>query len=277
MSACRPRARWTSAVSATPTGCVGNADETAALELTVSGPTLRFHAPPTIALAGANMPMKLDGAPLPHNQAVTIGAGQVLSIGAIDGPGQRSYLAISGGIAAPEVLGSRATFALGKFGGHATGTLRTGEVLHLARTAAGCQARQRPGAAHPRVAGRRALWSARRSRLLPRPRISRRCSRPPTKCTSTPPAPVSASSARRRNGPAPDGGEAGLHPSNLHDNAYAVGAIDFTGDMPIILGPDGPSLGGFVCPAVMARDEAVEARPVQAGRHHPLCPRRPPR
>lgn len=61
-------------------------------------------------------------------------------------------------------------------------------------------------------------------------------------------------------GPAPkwartDGGEAGLHPSNLHDNAYAVGAIDFTGDMPIILGPDGPSLGGFVCPAVIARDE----------------------
>jgi urea carboxylase len=48
-----------------------------------------------------------------------------------------------------------------------------------------------------------------------------------------------------------DGGEAGLHPSNIHDNAYAVGAIDFTGDMPIILGPDGPSLGGFVCPFVL--------------------------
>ena len=41
-----------------------------------------------------------------------------------------------------------------------------------------------------------------------------------------------------------DGGEAGLHPSNIHDNAYAIGAIDFTGDMPVILGPDGPSLGG---------------------------------
>ena len=49
---------------------------------------------------------------------------------------------------------------------------------------------------------------------------------------------------------AADGGEAGLHPSNIHDNAYAIGAIDFTGDMPIILGPDGPSLGGFVCPVV---------------------------
>jgi urea carboxylase len=48
-----------------------------------------------------------------------------------------------------------------------------------------------------------------------------------------------------------DGGEAGLHPSNIHDNAYAVGSIDFTGDMPILLGPDGPSLGGFVCPGVV--------------------------
>ena len=48
-----------------------------------------------------------------------------------------------------------------------------------------------------------------------------------------------------------DGGEAGLHPSNIHDNAYAIGTVDFTGDMPVILGPDGPSLGGFVCPATI--------------------------
>src|SRR6185436_2174607 len=50
-----------------------------------------------------------------------------------------------------------------------------------------------------------------------------------------------------------DGGDAGLHPSNVHDNAYAIGAVDYTGDMPVILGPDGPSLGGFVCPAIVAR------------------------
>jgi len=52
-----------------------------------------------------------------------------------------------------------------------------------------------------------------------------------------------------------DGGEAGLHPSNIHDTAYAIGAVDFTGDMPIILGPDGPSLGGFVCPVVVCQAE----------------------
>ncbi len=56
-------------------------------------------------------------------------------------------------------------------------------------------------------------------------------------------------------GRATDGGEAGLHPSNIHDNAYSIGALDFTGDTPILLGPDGPSLGGFVCPVtVVAAD-----------------------
>jgi urea carboxylase len=53
----------------------------------------------------------------------------------------------------------------------------------------------------------------------------------------------------------PDGGEAGLHPSNIHDTAYTVGAVDFTGDMPILLGPDGPSLGGFVCPVTVTSGE----------------------
>ena len=80
----------------------------------------------------------------------------------------------------------------------------------------------------------------------------------------------SARTGVRLIGPRPqwartDGGEAGLHPSNIHDNAYAVGAIDFTGDMPIILGPDGPSLGGFVCPAVVASG-TLETRPVEARR-----------
>ena len=51
--------------------------------------------------------------------------------------------------------------------------------------------------------------------------------------------------------PRPDGGEAGLHPSNIHDTGYAFGTVDFTGDTPVVLGPDGPSLGGFTCPATV--------------------------
>ena len=62
-----------------------------------------------------------------------------------------------------------------------------------------------------------------------------------------------------------DGGEAGLHPSNIHDNAYAFGTIDFTGDMPVILGPDGPSLGGFVCPATVIRADLWKLGQLKAG------------
>jgi urea carboxylase len=70
----------------------------------------------------------------------------------------------------------------------------------------------------------------------------------------------SARTGVRLIGPKPmwaraDGGEAGLHPSNIHDTAYAIGTVDFTGDMPIILGPDGPSLGGFTCPVTIVTGE----------------------
>jgi urea carboxylase len=64
----------------------------------------------------------------------------------------------------------------------------------------------------------------------------------------------------RFNGPKPtfaraDGGEGGSHPSNVHDHIYAIGAVNFTGDMPIVLAQDGPSLGGFVCPATIVSTE----------------------
>jgi urea carboxylase len=80
----------------------------------------------------------------------------------------------------------------------------------------------------------------------------------------------SARTGVRLIGPKPrwareDGGEAGLHPSNIHDVPYAVGALDFTGDTPIILGPDGPSLGGFTCPAVVASGELWKVGQLRPG------------
>ncbi len=90
----------------------------------------------------------------------------------------------------------------------------------------------------------------------------------------------SARTGVRLNGPAPrwtreDGGEAGLHPSNVHDNPYAIGALDLTGDQPILLGPDGPSLGGFVCPVVVAvgeRWKLGQLRPGDTVRFQLLAP-----
>ncbi|MCF1707518.1 urea carboxylase [Tabrizicola sp. J26] len=232
---------------------VGNPPDTAALELTVNGPTLRFLTAARVALAGAAMRLTLNGED--HaGPMVDVPAGGVLSIGAIVGPGQRAYLAIAGGFAAPEVLGSRACFALGQFGGHATGTLKTGDVLHLANGPKGA-------VTPPEPADLTHDWDL---SVVYGPHGAPDFFRTSDIDTlfSTP-YEVHFNSARtgvRLIGPAPDwarpdGGEAGLHPSNLHDNAYAIGAIDFTGDMPIILGPDGPSLGGFVCPAVVAEED----------------------
>lgn len=234
---------------------VGNHDHTAALELTVSGPVLKFFSDTVIALAGAVMPMKLDGVELPHNQAVQIKAGQTLTIGSIAGAGQRAYLAVSGGFDAPLVMGSRATFGLGQFGGNATGTLRAGHVLRLARWN---QTDVLPATEPAELTREWSLGVLYGPHGAPDFFLEE-----DIETLFSTPYEVHFNSARtgvRLIGPAPkwartDGGEAGLHPSNLHDNAYAIGAIDFTGDMPIILGPDGPSLGGFVCPAVIARDE----------------------
>ncbi len=233
---------------------VGNDEQTCALELTVSGPTLRFHTDAVVALSGAAMRATLDGEVQPHGRAFAVAAGQTLAVGSIEGPGQRTYLALRGGFSAPVVLGSRATFALGAFGGHATGVLKAGDVLHLgdAPYAEASVPEPAPLAQDWEIGVVYGPHGA--------PDFFQEADIDDLFSASYEVHFNSARTGVRLIGPTPrwarpDGGEAGLHPSNLHDNAYAIGAIDFTGDMPILLGPDGPSLGGFVCPAVIARDE----------------------
>ena len=102
---------------------VGNPQTMTALEMTARGATLGFNADCTIALAGARMNAALDGREIVNNVPIAVHQGQTLTLGAIEGPGMRTYLAVRGGFDVPVVLGSRATFMLGGFGGHATGAL----------------------------------------------------------------------------------------------------------------------------------------------------------
>ena len=231
---------------------LGNPPGTTALELTLTGPTLKFACDTEIALTGAEMEATLDGTAISHNARVAVKAGQILMLGSISGAGQRSYLAILGGFKAPEYLGSTATFTLGGFGGHTGGALRAGDTLRLADALTST----------PSVPEFTELTHEWQLAVRYGPHGAPDFFAPSdieTLFAST--YEVHHNSARtgvRLIGPKPvwartDGGEAGLHPSNIHDNAYAVGAIDFTGDMPILLGPDGPSLGGFVCPAVVTK------------------------
>jgi urea carboxylase len=251
---------------------VGNAEDASALEMTTMGARLRFDADVMVALTGADMGAMLDGEPVPRWRALGVRAGSTLRLGAVKNGGARAYLAVAGGIDAPRFLGSRATFMLGGFGGHAGRALRAGDVVHClpadADAAAGAADAKLDAAQQPAYARQ---WEI---GVLYGPHGE------PEFFTSADIEMIFSTDWRvhyhsdrtgvRLVGPKPqwarkDGGEAGLHPSNIHDNAYAIGSIDFTGDMPILLGPDGPSLGGFVCPAVVVEAERWKLGQLKAG------------
>jgi urea carboxylase len=233
---------------------LGNPEGAAGLEITALGPALIFNHEAVVCLTGAELEASLDGEPVATYAPITIAAGQTLKIARVKGSGLRAYLLVRGGLDVPAYLGSRSSFTLGGFGGHAGRTLAAGDVLHLGDAEVADVAQLLAMAARPSLSK---AWAI---RVLAGPHGA------PDFFTPADIAMVRSAEWKvhynsnrtgvRLIGPKPhwarrDGGEAGLHPSNIHDNAYAIGAVDFTGDMPIILGPDGPSLGGFVCPFVV--------------------------
>lgn len=253
---------------------VGNAPQAAGLEATLLGPALRFHGDAVVALAGGACAATLDGEPLAMWQPVAVRSGQVLKVGRLE-TGCRVYLAVRGGFDVPVYLGSRSTFALGQFGGHAGRTLRAGDMLALGR---GDAAGDAPAPQYPPQAAAPAMIPAYANHwdigVLYGPHGA-----PDFFTQESIDAffgaewEVHYNSNRlgvRLVGPKPswarqDGGEAGLHPSNIHDCEYAIGSINFTGDSPVILTRDGPSLGGFVCPATIAGAELWKVGQVRPG------------
>ena len=237
---------------------LGNGEGAAGLEITAAGPVLQFQGPARICLTGADCGATLDGVAVPRWTVVAVSAGQVLRVGRVQGGGMRACLLFGGGLDAPVYLGSRSAFTLGEFGGHAGRAVATGDTLHLLPCPQGDGADADLATLAPDLVPEighewtmRVLYGPHGAPDFFTPNdIAMICDTPWS---------VPYNSNRtgvRLVGPKPewarrDGGEAGLHPSNIHDNAYAIGAVDFTGDMPIILGPDGPSLGGFVCPFVV--------------------------
>lgn len=247
---------------------LGNGEDAAGLEFTALGPTLKFNRRAVLCLTGAAFDAKLDGKSLDPYAPFVAEAGQVLKIGRVTGSGLRGYLMFQGGLDVPAYLGSRSTFTLGGFGGHAGRNLTAGDVLRLCDDSGlepefALSENLRPQTTRQ--------WTI---RVLSGPHGA------PDFFTPDDVAMISAADWKvhynsnrtgvRLIGPKPqwarrDGGEAGLHPSNIHDNAYAIGAVDFTGDMPIILGPDGPSLGGFVCPFVIIQADLWKAGQLAPG------------
>lgn len=261
---------------------LGNPEGAPGLECVAAGPTLRFNTATTVCVTGAPAPVTVDGSPVPQWEPFTVPAGADLAVGAPEGAGLRTYLLVQGGLDVPLYLGSAATFTLGEIGGLTGSALRAGDVLRPSDI-------ERPTGKNQEAAADidQANETATASVSVPAPAPVPESDRP--EFTNTWELPVaegphaapdfftpedmadfyaaawevhfnSARTGVRLTGPKPrwarpDGGEAGLHPSNIHDNAYAIGAVDFTGDMPVLLGPDGPSLGGFVCPATVLSTE----------------------
>lgn len=244
---------------------VGNAADAAGFEFTLQGPSLKFHQDSIIALTGAPSAAYLDDEAVEFWQPIQVKAGQTLKLGQVDS-GCRSYLAVRHGLNVPQYLGSRSTFALGHFGGHAGRVLRIGDMIKMVN----------PHLPNDQLTIATAPPQALSPALIPtysktwdigvlygphgapdffkEEYIEEFFAAEWT---------VHFNSNRlgvRLSGPTPswareNGGEAGLHPSNVHDCEYAIGAINFTGDFPVILAKDGPSLGGFVCPVTIAKAE----------------------
>ncbi|MGW1795947.1 5-oxoprolinase/urea amidolyase family protein [Streptomyces sp. NPDC001984] len=233
---------------------LGNPEDAPGLECTLQGPSLRFTHATTVCVTGAPAPVTVDGTPVVQWEPVTVPAGSVLALGAPVEHGLRTYVLFAGGgLDVPAFLGSASTFTLGRFGGHGGRALRSGDVLHGGTVTEGTPVPAPPGFT--------SVWHI---GAVEGPHAAPEFfTEDDIRDFYAADWKVHFNSARtgvRLVGPKPrwartDGGEAGLHPSNIHDTPYSVGAVDYTGDMPVLLGPDGPSLGGFVCPATVLSGE----------------------
>ena len=234
---------------------LGNPEGAPGLEATHAGPRLRFSHAAVVCVTGADAPVTVDGATVPQWAPVDVPAGAVLDIGTPTGAGLRTYVLVRGGLDVPAYLGSAATFALGGFGGYTGRALATGDVLvpapvaDDAPTPAPVPLGARPVLAH--------AWElAVQEGPQPAPTYFTRDDMTMLYAATWHVQAHANRTGIRLSGPRPrwarpDGGDAGLHPSNLHDNPYSVGALNLSGDTPILLGPDGPSLGGFACPVTV--------------------------
>ncbi|PYH97865.1 urea carboxylase [Aspergillus ellipticus CBS 707.79] len=204
---------------------IGNDDNAAGLECSVRGPTLMFHCETVVAVVGCNAPVFIDGEQSKPRQAVHLRAGQTLAIGTA-----------TDGINVPIIMGSRSTFSMGRLGGHNGRNLRSGDLLPLNPTTARAEISTQEAPALPLPSSEDRIWSV--AHFTPsglRQLFSSEWK-------------VHYNSNRLGTG-----GDAGLHPSNIHDSPYSVGSVSFTGDEAIVLTADGPSLGGFFVFATVMR------------------------
>ena len=233
---------------------VGNPESAAGLEVVLGNFALRFEREALVAVCGAEAEATLDGEPLPPWESRPAGAGSELRLGISKGPGFRLYVGVAGGIDVEPLFGSRSTYTMGALGGLEGRPLTRGDRLPLGDAGDGAPRRFKD-AARPRYAREWEIEAVAGPQAAPDYLTEEDME---TFFGRT--WPVDRNSDRTgirlesfkfqwaREG----GGVAGGHPSNILDNPYPVGAVNVNGDLPVILGPDGPTAGGFVVAATVA-------------------------
>ncbi len=109
---------------------VGNGSKEACIEATMDGPTIEFFNDGFIAICGADMQATLDGNDIEMYKTVRVNKGSNLSFKGLK-TGLRTYIAFSGGINVPVVMGSKSTYLRGKIGGFQGRKLQKGDEIEI--------------------------------------------------------------------------------------------------------------------------------------------------
>jgi 5-oxoprolinase (ATP-hydrolysing) subunit C len=234
---------------------VANPPSAAALEVALGNVALRFESEATVAVCGAEAETTLDGERIPVWESRRVGPGAELRMEFAQGPGFRIYVAVSGGVDVPPFFGSRSTYTMGALGGLEGRALRAADRLALGEEASTADPRRLKESARPEYAREWEIETIRGPQASPD-----YLTEADMETFFGRAWPVNRNSDRTgirleshkfewaREG----GGIAGGHPSNILDNSYPVGAVNINGDLPVVLGPDGPTAGGFVVAATVA-------------------------
>ncbi len=227
---------------------VGNDEAAAALEAVFMGPQLAFTSDATVAVTGAEMPIKLDGEEQPGWTSFAVKSGQVLTFDYLK-TGARIYIAISGGIDVPMALGSRSTYAIGALGGFEGRPIAAGDELPLGGVGGANEGRS------VAAAMRRGPGASAELRVLPGlywHRITEQAGRNFFEDEWKVAPEADRMGYRFRGGRSFDFVErqqpfgAGSDPSNIVDGCYSYGSIQVPGGTePIVLHRDAVSGGGY--------------------------------
>jgi urea carboxylase len=250
---------------------VGNPQGAPALEVTAGGLKARFHDSRAVAITGADMQPTLNGTPAPLWETVAVGPNDLLELKFVKGAGLRAYVAASGAFDVPEYMGSRATFTVGGFGGFEGRGLKKGDRVRLkpAGAPAGQVGRRLRTDRRPQHGTHWEIEAMRGPQADPDYmtaedmdfffshawKVDRNSNRMGVRLES-----------HKWQWARKSGGVAGGHPSNILDNGYAVWTVNVSGDQPIILVADGPSLGGFICNATLIYASSWKVGQLMPGR-----------